>query len=118
MQEKICRKCNKLKSGREFHRVISEYCKACKNKAMNYKKRGKNISPTLKKYIIERDHWTCQTCDIKVHDGGYDSLDKAQIDHVMPVSLGGKTEPKNLRLLCKRCNLIKSAKIDTQLELF
>ena len=33
-----------------------------------------------------------------------------QIDHIMPMSKGGKTIPDNLQLLCRPCNLKKSDK--------
>lgn len=117
MQKRLCRKCNKMKSQNQFHRFTSQYCKMCRNEALSYKKNAKPITPELRKYIIERDKWICQTCNIKVTDG-YDSLDKAQVDHIIPVALGGETEPKNLRLLCKKCNINKSTKIDKQLQLF
>lgn len=37
---------------------------------------------------------------------------KLHVDHIMPISKGGKTEPSNLRTLCIDCNLGKGAKIE------
>jgi len=34
-----------------------------------------------------------------------------QIDHVVPVALGGKAEPKNLRLLCAAHNRFEAARM-------
>ncbi|MBP3922045.1 MAG: topoisomerase DNA-binding C4 zinc finger domain-containing protein [Ruminiclostridium sp.] len=35
------------------------------------------------------------------------------MDHIVPVSKGGKSIPSNLRTLCERCNIGKSDKIET-----
>ena len=40
-----------------------------------------------------------------------------QVDHVMPLSKGGKHEAENLTVLCARCNLSKSAKLPRQVGL-
>lgn len=65
--------------------------------------------------IIERDNWTCQICHKKVHDEKVNcySPDKAHIDHIIPISKGGNSEPSNLRLLCASCNLKKADKVLT-----
>ena len=34
-----------------------------------------------------------------------------EIDHIIPVSKGGKTTPDNLQVLCSKCNRRKSNKI-------
>ena len=38
------------------------------------------------------------------------SLDSYEIDHVMPLSLGGKHEPTNIQILCQNCNRTKHMK--------
>jgi 5-methylcytosine-specific restriction endonuclease McrA len=71
-------------------------------------------------YILNRDNWTCQSCGIKVHDestGKWNTPNKAHIDHIIPISKGGNSEPRNLRVLCRTCNLTKLNKVDEQLEL-
>ena len=40
--------------------------------------------------------------------GGYRGL---HIDHIVPVSKGGKTVPSNLQVLCSKCNGNKSNKL-------
>lgn len=40
-------------------------------------------------------------------------IDIMQVDHINPISKGGKDQPSNLRLLCPTCNRKKSAKRPT-----
>lgn len=52
------------------------------------------VPAAVKKAIFERDK-ACQNCGSKY---------ALEFDHIKPYSLGGKTELKNLRLLCRSCN--------------
>lgn len=67
---------------------------------------------TLRQYhireeIMERDNYTCQIC------GKYMPEEIGlQIDHIIPVSKGGKTVRSNLRVLCSKCSGSKSNKIE------
>jgi len=61
--------------------------------------------------IHERDDYRCQYCGV----GNDEHADpEYHVDHVFPVSRGGKTELSNLQLLCKSCNLTKSAKLESE----
>lgn len=57
--------------------------------------------------ILERDHYRCQICGRTAKEDGV----KLHIDHIMPISLGGKTEWDNLQVLCQDCNLGKSNRL-------
>lgn len=63
----------------------------------------KLMTKSLRRKIMIRDKYTCQIC------GKYmpDEIG-LQIDHIIPVSKGGKTVPSNLQVLCSRCNGHKS----------
>lgn len=63
------------------------------------------ISPSMRYDIMKRDNFRCVLCGASANEGA-----KLHIDHILPVSRGGKTEPSNLRTLCDRCNLGKGAK--------
>ncbi len=65
------------------------------------------MTDSLRYDIMKRDHFRCVICGATQEDGV-----KLHVDHIIPVSKGGKTEKSNLRTLCERCNLGKSAKYD------
>jgi 5-methylcytosine-specific restriction endonuclease McrA len=84
-------------------------------------KNNVRFTPFQRKKIIERDKWKCQNCGCKVHNrstGNWNTPDKAHIDHIIPISKGGNSEPSNLQTLCRTCNLSKQDKVETQLSLF
>lgn len=64
------------------------------------------MTHSLRYDILTRDNYRCQICGSTAQDGV-----KLHVDHIIPVSKGGKTEPSNLRTLCDRCNLGKSDKM-------
>ena len=57
--------------------------------------------------VLKRDNFSCQICGITTKDGA-----KLQVDHIIPVSKGGKTVMSNLQTLCERCNIGKSNKTE------
>lgn len=65
------------------------------------------LSDSLRYDILRRDNFRCQICGATQQDGY-----KLHVDHIVPVSKGGRTEPGNLRTLCERCNMGKSDKIE------
>ena len=82
-------------------------------KALVYRQQSKNfqraaMTPQLREAILRRDNWTCQCCGNSVFKEPNLLL---EVDHIIPVSAGGKTEPSNLQTLCWKCNRKKSDKI-------
>lgn len=63
------------------------------------------VSNELRQEIFERDGYTCVNC-------GSTGKESLEIDHIMPISKGGKTEPDNLQTLCHDCNIRKENDID------
>lgn len=61
------------------------------------------VSRSLRLQILRRDNHTCQSCGAKAPDVAL------EVDHVLPVALGGSDEPSNLRTLCEACNSGKAA---------
>lgn len=66
----------------------------------------RSIAKSLRYDILERDGFACQICGRTVADGV-----KLEVDHIIPVSKGGRSVPKNLRTLCYDCNRGKGTKI-------
>ena len=61
------------------------------------------LTPKLRYDILRRDGFRCTICGRGQEDGV-----KLHVDHIKPVSKGGRTVPENLRTLCQDCNLGKS----------
>lgn len=94
-----------------------EYLKRRNNqlKAINYEctlrkyhsnSQRKNMTKELRNKVIIRDNYTCQSCGKYMPDEV-----GLQVDHIVPVSKGGKTVLSNLQVLCSKCNGKKSDKI-------
>jgi 5-methylcytosine-specific restriction endonuclease McrA len=83
----------------------------------NHRRRSKIYNVEFRghkrKEILDRDNWKCKICNKNVHDDSKKphSPDKANIDHIIPISKGGNSEPSNLQTLCYKCNIKKSDKV-------
>ena len=103
--------------GRNSYRKTEEYnYEAIKKfivKASQKKERQEQIrierlkmTDSLRYDILKRDNFKCQICGSAAIDGV-----KLHVDHIIPVSKGGKTVHHNLKTLCDRCNMGKSDKM-------
>lgn len=66
----------------------------------------RNRVPFTKKNVLVRDRYTCVYCGCKQKP--------LTIDHVLPVSKGGKTDFDNCVACCKSCNNHKGARTPRQ----
>jgi 5-methylcytosine-specific restriction endonuclease McrA len=67
----------------------------------------KNLKVRLSKYnIFLRDQFTCQYCNVL-----QPSRAKCTIDHVMPISKGGKNSWENMCTACGPCNVAKGDRL-------
>ena len=64
------------------------------------------MTPELRRRIMERDNYTCRVCGKYMPDEV-----GLHIDHIIPVSRGGKTVESNLQVLCSKCNGHKSNRV-------
>lgn len=58
------------------------------------------IPDDVKQFVFMRDSGKCRHCG---------SVVELQFDHVIPVAMGGSSEPENLQVLCGPCNRRKGA---------
>jgi 5-methylcytosine-specific restriction enzyme A len=58
-------------------------------------KNPRYIPRPIWRFVMQRDKYQCVNCGCKRN---------LNIDHIIPLARGGKTEPKNLRVLCFNCN--------------
>lgn len=63
------------------------------------------MSSSLRVRVLERDNYRCRIC------GASSDIVELEVDHIIPVSKGGKTELSNLQTLCRDCNRGKSTRI-------
>lgn len=49
--------------------------------------------------ILARDNFTCTACGKSARNGAV-----LEVDHIVPISKGGKSDDSNLRSLCTTCN--------------
>lgn len=61
------------------------------------------VSNKMRFAVFARDHERCVKCG---------SRRNLEIDHIYPISKGGKTEMSNLQTLCHRCNVKKGSSIE------
>ena len=69
------------------------------------KRERKYLTDKMRYDVLKRDDFKCKKCGVTAKDGA-----KLHVDHIVPVSKGGKTTLSNLQTLCDRCNLGKSDK--------
>ena len=71
---------------------------------LNYQDRSakRRIPDPVRAEVLLRDGARCRRCRTAVN---------LEVDHIIPVSKGGKTEESNLQTLCRRCNRRKWKKL-------
>lgn len=70
--------------------------------------------------VFARDKWHCQLCGVSTPKRlrGKNESRSPELDHIVPLSLGGEHTMRNSQCLCRSCNLAKGATVRGQLFLF
>jgi len=66
----------------------------------------KQLNNCDKQQLLRDQNYKCNLCDTKIKLWPYANFDA---DHIIPICLGGKTDPDNIQLLCICCHREKSA---------
>lgn len=80
-------------------------------------KRRKVATDIVNPYVVfARAGWRCESCGVKTPRGlrGTFGPNAPELDHIMPLSLGGAHSYSNTRCLCRRCNGKKSNRPEGQ----
>jgi len=81
--------------------------KACQKRRAQ--KLGANIEDFKAQEIFNRDHYICQACGIKTRPD-YKNRNHSKypnLDHIIPLSVGGEHSKRNTQCLCRQCNIKK-----------
>ena len=70
-----------------------------------------SFPPINRREILERDGGRCRCCDTAL------TVRTFELDHIVPLSLGGAHEWYNLQALCRPCNRRKWANLEGQISL-
>lgn len=107
-------------------RMIGVACASCRraargavNRRKNAKRRGARVGVkfTLQE-IAERDGWKCHLCKGRVNRRLSGVADRGPtIDHLVPISAGGRDEPSNVALAHRICNVLRRDVGPAQLRL-
>ena len=92
--QKLCKENNIEFSNQSFGALVVQL----KEKFFNSKSVRHKFTKEERKAIMDE----CPTCVICDKNKG------SQIDHILPLSLGGTNEPDNLQVLCKECHFEKT----------
>lgn len=113
-----CRAQIRAKANKVARKSPSRRADKAARKAMQRGATGADRIDPIK--VCERDGWKCRLCGRKTPKrlrGTHD--DRApEVDHILPVSLGGKHVWANVQCACRACNIAKGARPMGQLMLF
>ncbi len=73
---------------------------------------SKLVSDSIRYRVLKESKGKCALCGVTKNERPLD------IDHIIPLSKGGKTEYENLQVLCSKCNRSKNNKDDTDFRNF
>ncbi len=121
----LCRLCGLLFSPLFGFRGKSHYCSECckvvpgSAASLRRRKRIKaaSVEVVVRVVVFERDKWRCALCGTKTIKKPYQK-NSAELDHIVPLALGGEHSYANTQCTCRSCNGSKGAKAKGQALLF
>lgn len=104
-----CAKCQRLKM---------RHLRKAKGRAAHYGVEYQPINPIK---VLERDGWRCQVCGVKTPKRlrGTFKPNAPEVDHRVPLAMGGGHTWDNVQCCCRSCNGVKgSTRVLGQMSLF
>lgn len=112
---KNCKECGVLFEGTKVRLFCTTKCndkhhrriRKRKERARMRAQKVQNVNPIT---VFESFNWHCANCGCYTprHLKGKQKDNSPELDHIMPLSLGGDHSYTNTQLLCRLCNGIKS----------
>jgi 5-methylcytosine-specific restriction enzyme A len=68
----------------------------------------RKVTAKMRLLLFLKSQGQCQSCRAKIHPG-----QKWELDHIIPLALGGPDSDSNLQVLCKICHAHKTTTRDT-----
>lgn len=129
--ERNCRQCGRRYQlsivTRHGHHFCSDECQGLREqwnrkwtRTGTHRQRAKRLGvayePISRVKLFERDGWICQICERKTPKMLIGSLNKRapELDHIVPMSLGGSHTWSNVQCACRECNGNKGASLTGQ----
>jgi hypothetical protein len=122
-KEVYCKQCgcNFTQISFRHKAFCSDHCiKRHERRQRRYLKRAGHelIDSFSRNDVFDRDKWRCKQCRQKVVlPTGNNDANEATVDHIMPVSKGGKHVWGNVQCLCRRCNTLKNDSVKEGIQL-
>ncbi|NJK99899.1 MAG: HNH endonuclease [Spirulinaceae cyanobacterium RM2_2_10] len=69
-----------------------------------------SIPLAVRELVLQRDNYQCQSC------GKQGQCVGLQIDHIIPLALGGSNDLSNFQVLCGPCNRRKRDRLDPRFQ--
>jgi hypothetical protein len=126
--ERTCGECGRLfkpEYGSKKRVFCSDECSRKKSKRIGKamrraRKNGNGYERVDPIKILSRDKWTCQICGIKTPKELRGTIEDnaPEVDHIIPLAVGGPHVAYNLQCACRKCNYTKGDSVAGQLILF
>ncbi len=111
-----CAQCAAVHFRAEKRRFRQFYGRKYKQRA----KRGAIIERGVSRLaVFRRDGWRCRLCGVVTprHLSGTNNQHSPELDHIVPLALGGDHSWQNVQCLCRSCNAAKGCKVLGQLRI-
>lgn len=111
--------------GNKHRSYCSDECRKRRSSRVNKARRRARIKGADQRDAIDpievckRDGWRCQRCGAKTPKKLRGTIDDRapEMDHVIPLALGGNHTWDNVQCLCRKCNREKGASLDIDTDL-